>query len=349
MKTILKRDPSIWALPHETHFFQDLAKVRRQLPDLSDKATRQSYILYLISLAHLGHKRVTHQNEWETLAESALTVSQFEQIVASTARYPDHESLFGPVIDCLTEFAGKERWIEKTPAHIYFMGKILHAQPDAKILEMVRDPRAALASRKLRRTDADWHDYKESVGQEEEVQESNYDPVLDSMMWKEAIHAARDFRRNQAQSIMTVRYEDLVGYPAATVRRVCEFVGLPYSEDLLNVGVVNSATMMKEQSHKSAVAKTGISTAAVEKWRKELSAPEIHICQTLSKSEMRDLGYEPVAVGAGARLKAPLLLVGTAANLLQRMGKGRRSPERARDSFSRIQRRLLKNLGFTRQ
>ena len=346
IKAILKRDPSVWALAGESHFFQDLAKVRREFPDLTDEATRRAYVYYLIKLAYLGHKHgVTHREKW-VLADFGLTESRLEEILVATSALHEHESLFGPVIDCLTEFAGKERWIEKTPVHVHFLAQIIRLMPDVKVIEMVRDPRAALASRKLRQTDSEWLDAKERAELQEVDRSTNYDPILDSMMWKAAIHAAREVKRNRPQNIVSVRYEDLVADPAATVGRVCEFAGLPYSDEMLNVGWINSATLMKEQADRTA--KSGISTSAVEKWRNELTPTELFICQFLLKSEMRELGYEPVPAGLGARLKAPLILAGTAVNLIQRMSKKRRSVERARDSFSRIQRRLLRDLGFMR-
>jgi Sulfotransferase family len=256
--------------------------------------------------------------------------------------------LFGPVVDCLTAFAGKEQWIEKTPEHVYYLGQLLRHLPNAKVVELVRDPRATLASRKLRRTGDEWLDAKEEKELLEVDRATNYDPILDSMMWKEAVNAARDVRRGRPQNILTVRYEDLAGNPAETLRRICEFTGLAYSDDLLDVGWVNSATQMKEHGSTAAVPKAGVSTAAVEKWRKTLSAEETFLCQSLLKSEMRELGYESAQTSLGARIKAPFLAVGTAVNLARRMGNDRQSPERARDAFGRIQRRLLKNLGIQR-
>ncbi len=47
-------------------------------------------------------------------------------------------------------------------------------------------------------------------------------------------------------------------------------------------------------------------------------------------------------------MKSPLLVGGAAVNLTQRMSKGRRSPDRARAAFHRVQRRVLKNLGIQR-
>ena len=348
MRTILRREPSVWVIGDETLFFQDLTKVRKRFPNLGDETIRRRYIRYLVCLALAGPRYTPSEDEGKTLTEVGLSKAQFEQIVTATADCHEHERLFAAVMDCLTSIAGKERWLEKTPGHVYFLPEILRVLPDAKIIEMVRDPRATLSSRKLRQTDNTWLEFRESAKSNDQVRESNYDPVLDALMWKDSIHAARDHRHNRSGDILTVRYEDLVHDAPATVSRVCEFVGLPYSDDLLNVGWVNSTTRVKQQGAAGAEQAAGVSTAAVDKWRNELEPAELFLIQSLLKSEMRELRYKTEPIALGARLRAPMLLGGTVTHLLQRMNNRRRSPERARDSFVRIQRRLLKSLGFAR-
>ncbi len=347
LKTILKRNPDVWAVTGETHFFQDLAKIKREFPDLADAAVRRAYIVFLIKLAYLGNKRAMwHRDEW-ALADFGLNDSQLEEILAAAAGVNEYEVLFGLVNDRLATLAGKSFWVEKTPEHVYYLGQLLRHLPDARVIELVRDPRATLASRKLRQTGDEWLDAKEEKESLAVDRQTNYDPLLDSMMWKEAVNAAREARRNRPQNIFTVRYEDLAGNPAETVERICRFAGLTYSDEMLEVGWVNSATQLKEQGE-MARPKAGVSTAAVEKWRKSLDADEIFLSQSVLKAEMRELGYAPAATSLGARMKAPLLFGGTAVNLARRMGRGRRSPERARDAFNRVQRRLFKYLGIQR-
>ena len=347
LKTILKRNPAVWPVTGETHFFQDLEKIKLQFPDLGDEATHRAYVIFLIKLAYLGNKRAMWRRDEWTPADFGLSEAQVDDVLSATAGSREYETLFGMVNDRLTAFAGKEFWVEKTPEHVYYLGGLLRHLPDARVIELVRDPRATLASRKLRRTGDEWLDAKEEKEGLEVDRQTNYDPLLDTMMWKEAVNAAHDIRRNRSQNILTVRYEDLVGRPVETLQRICDFTGLTYADDMLEVGWINSATLMKEQGA-AKTKSTGVSTAAVEKWRKSLNGDEIFLCQTLLKAEMRELGYQPAATSLGARAKAPFLLGGTAVNLARRLGKDRRSPERARDAFQRVQRRLMKNLGIQR-
>lgn len=348
LKTILRRNPDVWAVAGETHFFQDLGAIKRRFPDLKNDEMRRAYILFLVKLAHLGKKRTASQQLDYSLADLGLTDADFEEIMVATAGIDEHEGLFGLVNDHLASIAGKPFWVEKTPEHVYYLTQLLRHLPDAKVVELVRDPRATLASRKVRRTGDEWLDSKEEKEDLEVDRLTNYDPVIDSMMWKEAINAAHDARHNYPQNILTIRYEDLAANPAEVLQRICRFTGLTYSEDMLDVGWVNAASQMKEQDGAARPPKAGVSTAAVEKWRKSLEGNEIFLAQALLKSEMREMGYQPAGTNLSAKLKAPVLLGGAAVNLTRRMGKGRNSPERAKDAFARVQRRLLKNLGVQR-
>lgn len=348
LKTILKRNPAVWAVTGETHFFQDLVRIKGEFSDLSDAETRRDYISFLIKLAYLGNKRAMWRRDEWTLADFGLTDAFLSDILAATADVNEHEALFGMVNDRLATNAGKTVWIEKTPEHVYYLGQLLHYLPNAKVIELVRDPRATLASRKLRQTGDAWLDAKETKESLEVDRMTNYDPILDAMMWKEAINAAHDVRRNRPQNIITIRYEDLATNPTEILQQICRFTDLEYSDDMLEVGWVNAATQMSEATSNTQAPRVGVSTTAIEKWRKSLEEDEIFMAQAILRSEMREMEYQPIPTSLGAKMKSPLLVGGAAVNLAQRMGKGRRSPERARAAFHRVQRRVLKNLGIQR-
>ena len=133
-----------------------------------------------------------------------LTEAQFDGLVtavqAAAAAVPAdqrHAALFGLVMDELTRLNGCRRWLEKTPEHVYFLQQILSVRPDARVIELVRDPRAALASRKHRRTD-EWLDAKEAHEQVSPDRSTNFDPLIDSYMWKAVSYKHLDVYKRQA-------------------------------------------------------------------------------------------------------------------------------------------------------
>ena len=189
LKSMLRRDPSLFTAAGETHFYQDLNRYRRQFADLDDPQVMRDFVYLIVALAYLGTKRANQRDD-HSLATFDLTEAQFDALLAdvqaAAAAVPApqrHAALFGLVMDALTRLNGRQRWLEKTPEHVYFLQQILSVRPDARVVELVRDPRAALASRKHRRTD-EWLDAKEVQEQLAPDRTTNYDTLIDSYMWK---------------------------------------------------------------------------------------------------------------------------------------------------------------------
>jgi hypothetical protein len=112
-----------------------------------------------------------------------------------------------------------ERWILKTPAHLMWLDTLLHVFPDALLVHTHRNPTAVLASvsslmhgfRSAMSNDVDKYD----VGREQ----------LEAWTW--GLHrtmAVRD--RLTPDRVVDVQYDDTVGDPVGTVRRVYEHFGL---------------------------------------------------------------------------------------------------------------------------
>ena len=347
LKSMLRKSPDLFTAAGETHFYQDLARYRRRFADLDDPRTLRDYIYLLIALAHLGTKRANQRADEYSLATYNLSEAQFEALVAEVGRAAAalpaaqrHAALFGLVMDELTRLNGKTRWLEKTPEHVYFLRQILSVRPDARAIELVRDPRAALASRKHRRTD-DWLDAKEAQEQVEPDRSTNYDPLIDSYMWKESIDSAKDARRAFPGRVLSLRYEDMVAEPEATVRRVCDFLDLPFRTQFLEVGWIN-ATSKNAQN-----AGEGISRAAVDRWKTSLTPAEILVCQTALRGELREFGYAAEPTGLGAVAGAPVVLGRSAVHLAARIGKRRPAgvDQRRSDTVQRMVRRVTRAPG----
>ncbi len=346
LKSMLRRDPSLFTAAGETHFYQDLNRYRRQFADLDDPLVFRDFVYLIVALAYLGTKRANQRDD-HSLATFNLTEVQFDTLLAdvqtAAVAVPApqrHAALFGLVMDALTRLNGRQRWLEKTPEHVYFLQDILSVRPDARVVELVRDPRAALASRKHRRTD-EWLDAKEAQEQLAPDRSTNYDTLIDSYMWKESIDSARDARRNFPGRVLSVRYEDMVGDPETTIRHICRFLDLPFRPDFLEVGWVNATSKTARN------AGDGISKAAVDRWKQSLAPEEIFVCQTALRRELREFGYDAEPTGLGGVAKAPVVLGRSAVHLAARLGKRRPTgiDQRRGDTVGRVYRRVARTLG----
>jgi hypothetical protein len=111
--------------------------------------------------------------------------------------------------------SGKPRLVTKTPNDVFIADRIKTAWPDAKLIFLLRHPAAIVRSRQ---------DYQGEGADEEK----NVDLIR---RYCEALEAAR-----QKYDGVTVRYEELTADPEPTLRRVCEYLGVPFEPGMLEYG-----------------------------------------------------------------------------------------------------------------
>ena len=111
--------------------------------------------------------------------------------------------------ECLAE--QKKRWVEKTPTHIFQIGKFLKIRPQSQFILMLRDGRDVVCSLKYR------PQYRQFL---ERIERWIYDNLAGYSYW------------NHPQ-VHVVKYEDLVTNPELTLRKVFEFLGEEYNPKVL--------------------------------------------------------------------------------------------------------------------
>jgi hypothetical protein len=108
---------------------------------------------------------------------------------------------------------GKPRWGDKTPGYATRMRRIQRALPEARFIHLIRDGRDVVLSR--------------------QTKSRRPPPVgLAAKRWKRRIIATRK-RAQGVSHYLELRYEDLVLDTEGTLRRVCEYIELPFDPAML--------------------------------------------------------------------------------------------------------------------
>jgi hypothetical protein len=109
--------------------------------------------------------------------------------------------------------------------------------------------------------------------------------------WRTAIdlHFARGVHLDPAR-YTTVRYEDLVSQPRAELQRLCEFLGIPFQEDMLEFHARSYSGFLEGESHKMGTLKPVYSDSA-EKWRESISPQLQELIDSALGDRMSRLGY----------------------------------------------------------
>ncbi|NCD40631.1 MAG: hypothetical protein EOL88_00915 [Bacteroidia bacterium] len=105
------------------------------------------------------------------------------------------------------------RWIEKTPDHVFYMNEILNLFPNAKFVNVVRNPEKVILSR---RNNFFWDD------------EAKWDLEKHAMLWNDSINSAIEFSNYYPDRLISVRLEDMVDKNTLWVRNLCKFLNIKY-------------------------------------------------------------------------------------------------------------------------
>lgn len=203
---------------------------------------------------------------------------------ALEAEIMDHPevSLRRPYATALAAWArchGKARWGEKTPGNLFFAATILEMFPDARFVYIARDPRAGVASMLRATMFAD-------------------DVAINAL---NRVRYATEGRGRLEQAVppiqrMTLRYEDLVAEPEATVRSLCRFLDEPFEPSMLRFYTDAEDYMTaRAASDFNRSATRPISTARIDEWRRQLSPDDVALVEHICADEMARFGYERTA------------------------------------------------------
>jgi len=172
--------------------------------------------------------------------------------------------------------------MDKSLDSVHYATELMELFPDMLFLNVVRDPRAQVASMNR----AIIHDF---------------DSTLNAMTWVTAHDAARRLVQEHADRVLTIRYEDFLADQEPVLRRICAFIGLDFIPQMLDVAASTEARQMSKMSDLWSSNCFAPIPANVDKFKSQLSADEIEIIETVARDHMRAYGYE-FMTGASAPL-----------------------------------------------
>jgi hypothetical protein len=269
-------------VPPETHFVPDLIEAAR-----ADGATPES-----AAAAVTGNRR---WGDFHLEAEELL--ERFRKVEPM-----DASEAIRAFFELYAEKQGKPRWGDKTPIYINRMLLIQRFLPEARFIHLIRDGRDAALSRAKRvLTDP-----------------TPMDKVAER--WKGRILRARE-QAERLNHYLELRYEDLVREPEATLRRLCEFIDLPFDPTMLRYyeraedrlqemardlppepGKPRRPADHRMEAH--ALTTKPPDPGRLELWRNEMSPDDLATFEEVAGDLLAELGYpvgEPVPAGGGAQ------------------------------------------------
>ncbi|MGQ0430821.1 MAG: sulfotransferase family protein [Microthrixaceae bacterium] len=252
MRSIMNAHPSV-AMAPETHFVDHWMRLHRHT-DVADPG----------GFARLWGE-FCDSKHFRTLGVEA---DELEARIRASGP-PSFQSMFTAMLEAYAERIGKPRLGEKTPGNYRYLDTILEWFPDGRVLFMIRDPRAVVAS--FQALDREWTD-------------KPVDSI--AVRWRRSVEMAEGWARDQR--VLLVPYEALAHAPEPEVRRICDFLDEPFAPEMLQSGRgVSGGEQLKFQGE--------VTTESVERWRTQLSPRDIAVTEHLARAPMRRWGYQPSA------------------------------------------------------
>lgn len=274
MLRIFNNHPQLMVL-NELHFFEQLwAPEDRAKPISRKKAIELASKLLLTQ--RVGY--MTHDQDFTKFNPEA---TQLIDAFLKTDIFA--EDVFNEFTKREVMLNGKSIVCEKTPQNVFYLKEIFDLYPNAKIINMVRDPRAILLSQKnkwnRRKLGGDYMTKKEALRLR-----INYHPITLSKLWNAAINAASSFSSDAR--MITVRFEDLLEQPESTLQAVCKHIGVAFDNNMLNI-TQESSSIEKDSKE------IGFKKERASNWKKGgLNTTEKWICQQMCNTNLVSNRYE---------------------------------------------------------
>jgi hypothetical protein len=177
---------------------------------------------------------------------------------------------------------GKQRWGEKTPFHSEHIAEMSRVFPDAVFVGIVRHPGAVVHSlvRKFHYSVADAAAYWDELN-------------------KEILRRGMDLG---GERFALLRYEDLVAQPEPTLRELVDWLGEPWSDDLLRHNEVQAARGAPRISAGQTRTRDPIKTDLADRWVEGLTGEERGLMAERVGDVARLFGYDPGRPGTSGPL-----------------------------------------------
>ncbi len=144
--------------------------------------------------------------------------------------------------------------------------------PNARFIVLTRDPRANISSQML------------GLGEDRSTFRS-------INLWKECRAATAKLFAERPDVALDVPYEAFVADTAGWLRKICTFLELPWEDGLVEFDVPMATIAVDGEVKRSSF--DHLDPAMNTKWRQALKPAQVSLIETMCRSEMKDLGYEP--------------------------------------------------------
>lgn len=180
-------------------------------------------------------------------------------------------------IDFLDAYAnavgGGREWIGHKKNYLKIWKKMKKVFPEARLITIFRDPR-----------DTSWSAARKLPGQ---------NLISAARAWSERAKNAERFAMAYPGEYLEIKYENLVVDAEAECRRICEFLGVPFSEKMLEYHWENDKHQLIPKGAEELHSRTSepVNAARVGTWQNEMPDKDVALVEYITGLWMSRRGY----------------------------------------------------------
>jgi len=172
---------------------------------------------------------------------------------------------------------GMPRIGAKFPLHYSYTHKLLEWFPNCQLIHTTRNPKAVYASQSAKHIAPDMGFAGRAYSRLQQFSHINI-----QISWTASLHK----KMRELPNYRLLRYEDVVAEPDVTLRKLCDYIGISLTENMLSPHQFNSSY------HPIGDSRHGIDTSSLERWRTTISPVAAFIIDAGHRQANRLLGYE---------------------------------------------------------
>lgn len=284
MRSLMNASERI-AVARESHFMGHIFGRRgarhyfRRAGDLADDATIRRIVDMIYSGEYARHSRWRNVSPyWLWLMESVPREEMERRMLAAER---SERGLMATFMRLYADTRGKPVMGEKTPTHLAYTDTLLEWFPDARVIHMLRDPRAIYVSDRYRRRTKGRKPYTWLM--KVPLLLETYLLLLTVVAWRRALRSHAGFRKRHAGRYTLIRFEDLVQRPDEVLPRLYEFLGVAMPADPTRSKVPAQHGMRSTSE--------GLDPEAANRWRERIHPFARRFLEFFLRGPMRRYGY----------------------------------------------------------
>ena len=170
---------------------------------------------------------------------------------------------------------GKSGIGAKFPVHYSLTDKLLTWFPDCRLIHTTRNPKDVYASQAAKYVTSEQNRFSRNFSRFQQFVHINIQTTW-TARWHKHLRTLPNYR--------LVRYEDIVSEPEATTRSLCEYLEIPFTQQMLEPNQYGSSFGNNKD-------RRGIDTNAVGRWRQRISRISALVMDITHRVAYRVLGY----------------------------------------------------------